>query len=89
MVSSIKQLKIALISFSDADQPGRCEHPGTPDHAVTQASDQTLGTNSVLHFACEPGYSLRGRAQITCMNDNQWDGDIPRCERIQQDDDCR
>ncbi|XP_072033451.1 uncharacterized protein [Amphiura filiformis] len=34
-------------------------------------------------FSCLPGYTLVGRARLTCQGTQEWNGDVPQCNKIQ------
>ena len=60
-----------------------CKYPGKPDHGHTHGTFPAK-VNSVVTFACEPGYVLKGNNLITCKNNGQWTGSnptLPKCQR--------
>ncbi len=60
-------------------EPGRCSDPGTPENGVRRMSDQSLVSGTRIEYSCLNGHKMEGRSVITCMENAQWDSDIPRC----------
>ena len=58
-----------------------CKDPGIPDNGVRIGNIFAVG--SMIEFACNPGYLLRGTEVLVCswsvLNEPVWDGYPPQC----------
>lgn len=59
------------------DAAGLCGDPGVPVHGIRLGEEFTVG--SVVRFSCEPGYTLRGSPERTCLANGTWLGTQPEC----------
>ncbi|XP_029026032.1 sushi, von Willebrand factor type A, EGF and pentraxin domain-containing protein 1 isoform X4 [Betta splendens] len=60
--------------------PFSCGDPGTVANGTT--SGGTFVYPEVLHFACNPGFVLRGSDTIACQANGKWTGQKPQCEPV-------
>lgn len=59
------------------DSAGLCGDPGVPVHGIRLGEE--FSVSSVVRFSCEPGYTLKGSPERTCMNNGTWLGTQPEC----------
>lgn len=59
------------------DSAGLCGDPGVPVHGIRLGEEFTV--NSVVRFSCEPGYTLKGSPERTCLSNGTWVGTQPEC----------
>uniref|UniRef100_A0A3B4AL78 Uncharacterized protein n=1 Tax=Periophthalmus magnuspinnatus TaxID=409849 RepID=A0A3B4AL78_9GOBI len=62
------------------DSSGLCGDPGVPVHGIRLGEEFTVG--SVVRFSCEPGYTLKGSPERTCLANGTWIGSQPECHVI-------
>lgn len=60
------------------DSAGLCGDPGVPVHGIRLGEEFTVG--SAVRFSCEPGYTLKGSPERTCLNNGTWLGTQPECQ---------
>lgn len=48
----------------------------TPGHGMMWGS---LDNGFKLEFECKFGYEIEGKDAITCLSNNSWSGDPPKC----------
>lgn len=59
------------------DSAGMCGDPGVPVHGIRLGEEFTV--SSVVRFSCEPGYTLKGSPERTCLANGTWLGTQPEC----------
>lgn len=66
-----------MFNLFPGDSAGLCGDPGVPVHGIRLGEEFTVG--SVVRFSCEPGYSLKGSPERTCLSNGTWLGTQPEC----------
>lgn len=66
-----------VFNLFPGDSAGLCGDPGVPVHGIRLGEEFTVG--SVVRFSCEPGYSLKGSPERTCLSNGTWLGTQPEC----------
>lgn len=61
---------------------GLCGDPGVPVHGIRLGDEFSVG--SVVRFSCEPGYTLRGSPERSCLANGSWIGAQPECHGKQK-----
>ncbi|XP_048086105.1 CUB and sushi domain-containing protein 1 [Alosa alosa] len=58
----------------------KCEDPGVPQFGY-KSDDKGHYAGSTVSYSCEPGYSLKGNAVLTCLRGERraWDSPLPTC----------
>ncbi|XP_012279184.1 uncharacterized protein LOC105699061 [Orussus abietinus] len=62
-----------------------CGYPAGIRHGEYTLINNTVSYLSQVHYSCEEGYEMTGRARLTCDIDERWNGPPPRCEPIRCD----
>lgn len=75
-IISLVVLKKCVLSLP-GDSAGMCGDPGVPVHGIRLGEEFTVG--SVVRFSCEPGYTLKGSPERTCLANGTWLGTQPEC----------
>lgn len=57
-----------------------CLDPGTPANGIKLGFSTTY--QSVVSYACQTGYAMRGDSQRTCQASGDWTGSVPLCELV-------
>ncbi|KAL2076608.1 hypothetical protein ACEWY4_027797 [Coilia grayii] len=57
-----------------------CGDPGVPVHGIRLGEEFAVG--SVVRFSCEPGYTLAGSSERTCLSNATWTGTQPECHVV-------
>uniref|UniRef100_A0A667ZKN9 Sushi, von Willebrand factor type A, EGF and pentraxin domain-containing protein 1 n=1 Tax=Myripristis murdjan TaxID=586833 RepID=A0A667ZKN9_9TELE len=60
--------------------PAECETPPSPEHGWVNVTDTSLG--SLVKYACEEGYELRGKPVRQCVSGRLWTDDAPICQPV-------
>ncbi|XP_058445168.1 uncharacterized protein LOC131426449 isoform X2 [Malaya genurostris] len=60
-----------------------CGLPASIPHGGYDLINGTVGYLSSVHYKCNEGYEMIGRALLTCDIDERWNGPPPRCELIE------
>lgn len=55
-----------------------CPPPDPPVNGVVSGTDFNI--SSVVFYHCNPGYTLEGVQQRTCLDTGQWEHDVPTCK---------
>ncbi|XP_068952727.1 sushi domain-containing protein 2 [Petaurus breviceps papuanus] len=55
-----------------------CGWLAAPEHGKRNGTRYLMG--STVQFSCEPGYKLRGSAELSCQPDGRWSGSQPQCQ---------
>ena len=56
-----------------------CGDPGTPANGKRSIISTIL--DSVVNYTCNKGFTLVGSATRTCQPNEEWNGDLPVCDR--------
>lgn len=59
------------------DSAGLCGDPGIPVHGIRLGEEFSVG--SIVYFSCEPGYTLKGSPERSCLANGTWLGTQPEC----------
>lgn len=59
------------------DSAGLCGDPGVPVHGIRLGEEFSVG--SIVYFSCEPGYTLKGSPERSCLANGTWLGTQPEC----------
>uniref|UniRef100_H3CV01 CUB and Sushi multiple domains 2 n=1 Tax=Tetraodon nigroviridis TaxID=99883 RepID=H3CV01_TETNG len=62
------------------DSAGLCGDPGVPVHGIRLGEEFSVG--SIVYFSCEPGYTLKGSPERSCLANETWLGTQPECHVI-------
>uniref|UniRef100_A0A674NBB4 CUB and Sushi multiple domains 2 n=1 Tax=Takifugu rubripes TaxID=31033 RepID=A0A674NBB4_TAKRU len=62
------------------DSAGLCGDPGIPVHGIRLGEEFSVG--SIVYFSCEPGYTLKGSPERSCLANGTWLGTQPECHVI-------
>nr|XP_037289007.1 sushi, von Willebrand factor type A, EGF and pentraxin domain-containing protein 1-like [Rhipicephalus microplus] len=57
-----------------------CPPPDPPVNGVVSGTDFNI--SSVVFYHCNPGYTLDGLQQRTCLDTGQWERDVPTCKVV-------
>ncbi|XP_055605181.1 uncharacterized protein LOC129753378 isoform X2 [Uranotaenia lowii] len=60
-----------------------CGLPASIPHGYYDLLNGSVGYLSSVHYKCNEGYEMVGRALLTCDIDERWNGPPPRCEQIE------
>ncbi|XP_021694259.1 uncharacterized protein LOC5564206 isoform X3 [Aedes aegypti] len=60
-----------------------CGLPAAIPHGHYDLVNGSVGYLSSVHYKCNEGYEMVGRALLTCDIDERWNGPPPRCEVIE------
>lgn len=55
-----------------------CQDPGTPDQAVRQGDDFSVGQS--VSYTCAQGFTLSGVATLQCLPSGEWSAEVPTCQ---------
>jgi hypothetical protein len=56
--------------------------PELTDPVDGKISGRVFTFESSVSFSCNTGYELKGQRLLTCMENGQWDREVPECQRI-------
>lgn len=79
-------LFFVLFSALLGESAGLCGDPGVPVHGIRLGDEFTAG--SAVRFSCEPGYTLKGSPERTCLTNGTWLGTQPECHGMKFPIDC-
>lgn len=57
--------------------PGSCGDPGAPVNGDRVLTSTTTG--ATVEYSCTVGYRLNGVDTRTCMDNQEWSGELPAC----------
>ncbi|XP_023234733.1 sushi, von Willebrand factor type A, EGF and pentraxin domain-containing protein 1-like [Centruroides sculpturatus] len=63
-------------------QPKSCESPPRVLHGQVVGQQQKFEVGSVVYYKCNNGYMISNSNAVKCAIKSRWEGDIPRCERV-------
>ena len=79
-IYNLSNVHLVFLLFSLSLSVVDCGDPGTPANGVKLGSAITY--KSIVSYACETGYAMRGGSQRTCQASGEWTGSLPLCELV-------
>ena len=77
VITNIYILWIININLINIDI--ECGLPASIPHGSYNLINNTISYTSIVKYACNEGYSLIGKAILSCDIDERWNGPPPRC----------
>ena len=59
-----------------------CPTPKLLKHGTMNDIEQMYLPGSVIHYSCDVGFEMEGKASRTCREDGTWTGHTPECKNI-------
>ncbi|XP_076346234.1 sushi, von Willebrand factor type A, EGF and pentraxin domain-containing protein 1-like isoform X1 [Tachypleus tridentatus] len=63
-------------------QPKSCESPPHVSNGYVVGPQHNFDIGSTVRYQCKPGYQLVNTDHMRCALRNQWEGELPICQRI-------
>lgn len=60
-----------------------CDRPASISYGSFKLINETTTYNSVVKYACNPGYEIKGKNVLKCDMDGRWNGPPPNCQIIE------